>query len=115
MKRNLDTIVLNYLVAALWTAEMDEFSAVCDVDSESKAIATVIAQRFLDKASPLLTEEWTDDLIGHDLWLTRGGHGVGFWDRNLPNGKELSDICNSMEFHGEVFEADGVVYVNETL
>lgn len=21
---------------------------------------------------------------GHDLWLTRNGHGVGFWDRGYP-------------------------------
>ncbi len=25
----------------------------------------------------------------HDLWLTRNGHGVGFWDRDLP--KDLAD------------------------
>lgn len=24
-----------------------------------------------------------DDDIGYDFWLTRNGHGVGFWDRGL--------------------------------
>jgi hypothetical protein len=30
--------------------------------------------------------------IGHDLWLTRNGHGTGFWDRGLGDtGDRLSD------------------------
>jgi hypothetical protein len=34
--------------------------------------------------------------IGHDIWLTRNGHGVGFWDRGLDN--EISDIlCDACE------------------
>lgn len=28
--------------------------------------------------------EWSaPELAGHDFWLTRNGHGVGFWDRGL--------------------------------
>lgn len=34
---------------------------------------------------------------GHDFWLTRNGHGVGFWDRPEIYGEEgaetLSDAC----------------------
>ena len=112
MKRNVKTILDNYLVAALWTNELD-YNTIHEVDVESKKGAVTIIHRFLKQALPLLTDEWTDEQIGHDLWLTRGGHGAGFWDRGLPNGKELTDICNSMEFHGEVFEADGVVYIND--
>jgi hypothetical protein len=25
---------------------------------------------------------WTPETFGHDLWLTRNGHGAGFWDRH---------------------------------
>ncbi len=110
--RKLETIVLHYLVAALWTNEMDEFSAVCDIDPETKSDATIHCQRFLKDASSLLTEEWTDEQIGHDLWLTRGGHGAGFWDRDLPNAKELSDIASKNPFNGLVFEADGVIHID---
>jgi len=114
MKRNTQTIRDHYLIAALWTNELDE-NSVEDVDQDSKEAAAVIVHRFLKEAEDLLTDEWTDEQIGHDLWLTRGGHGAGFWDRDLPNGQKLTDICNSMEFHGEVFEADGVVYINDNL
>jgi hypothetical protein len=34
-----------------------------------------------------------DDAIGHDFWLTRNGHGAGFWDRGLG---ELGDFLTKM-------------------
>lgn len=111
MKRNVGEILKHYLACALWTNELDS-NSVEDIDKESKQKAYTIIHRFLKKAIHLLTEDWTDEQIGHDLWLTRGGHGAGFWDRDLPNGKELSDICDTMRFHGEVFEADGIVHIN---
>lgn len=31
---------------------------------------------------------------GHDFWLTRNGHGAGFWDRGLgPVGERLADAA----------------------
>lgn len=31
-------------------------------------------------------KEWTPQAqAGHDFWLTRNGHGAGFWDRGLPD------------------------------
>ena len=27
------------------------------------------------------TQNWNAEQLGHDLWLTRNGHGAGFWDR----------------------------------
>jgi hypothetical protein len=28
---------------------------------------------------------WTDAEAGHDFWLTRNGHGTGFWDRGYKD------------------------------
>ena len=103
MKRNIATIVEHYLVAALWTNEIDDMSVKCNVSSKSIKDAILQVQCFLGLALPYLTEEWTDEQIGHDLWLTRGGHGAGFWDRGLPNGDKLTEICKLAEFHGEVW------------
>jgi len=34
---------------------------------------------------------YTEEQAGHDFWLTRNGHGAGFWDRGLGTvGEELS-------------------------
>lgn len=34
--------------------------------------------------------------IGHDLWFTRNGHGVGFWDRPEVYGEENARILTLM-------------------
>jgi len=114
MDRDIAEILKHYLIAVLWTNEMDE-NSIDDFDKDSTEMATVIIHKFLKEASPLLTEEWSDEQIGHDLWLTRGGHGAGFWDRGLPNGDWITAIVDKMRFNGEVFEADGVVYINDSI
>jgi hypothetical protein len=41
--------------------------------------------------------EVSDEMLGHDLWLTRNGHGVGFWDRDLGDlGDLLTDLADLM-------------------
>ena len=36
------------------------------------------------------------ELCGHDFFLTRNGHGAGFWDRGYGEvGEEISQICRS--------------------
>jgi hypothetical protein len=35
--------------------------------------------------------------LGYDLWLTRNGHGAGFWDRGYGDpGKRLTDAANAL-------------------
>lgn len=37
-----------------------------------------------------------ESYAGHDFWLTRGGHGAGFWDRGLGElGERLSDAARA--------------------
>jgi hypothetical protein len=39
--------------------------------------------------------------VGHDFWLTRNGHGAGFWDRGAGEaGDRLSDAA---DVYGEVY------------
>lgn len=36
------------------------------------------------------------DLAGHDFWLTRNGHGTGFWDRGYGYvGDRLTRACKA--------------------
>ncbi|MNR87614.1 hypothetical protein D3C72_185120 [compost metagenome] len=36
------------------------------------------------------------ECAGHDFWLTRCGHGVGFWDRGLGElGQRLTEASNA--------------------
>lgn len=118
--RDRDEILKHYLICAMWAngedqiGDLDEFTPQ-DVDPTSKEDSENVIKEFLRQASPLLTEDWSDEQIGHDLWLTRAGHGTGFWDRALPNGDELADICKTIEFNGEVYEEEGVVFIHELM
>ncbi len=56
---------------------------------------------FIKKAKNLIKQAlrvdnyYLDD-IGHDFWLTRNGHGAGFWDRDLGEvGDKLTKIAES--------------------
>jgi hypothetical protein len=50
---------------------------------------------------------------GHDFWLTRNGHGAGFWDRGyrFGIGEALSDIARSYG-SSDMYYADGMIYVS---
>lgn len=100
MTRCLDTVVDHYLIAALWTegdGELDGFS-IRQIDSASRAQVKKDIEAFLSKATQqgINTSAWNDEQLGHDFWLTRNGHGAGFWDRgHEPAGRQLSDICRA--------------------
>jgi len=39
--------------------------------------------------------DYIAEQAGHDFWLTRNGHGAGFWDRGLGNiGDKLTDSAH---------------------
>lgn len=47
----------------------------------------------------------TPDQIGRDFWLTRNGHGVGFWDRGFGElGEKLSNVA---KYFGECYAYRG--------
>ena len=51
---------------------------------------------FLEIMGDELTNEDLVTMAGHDLWLTRNGHGTGFWDRPEKYGRELSEKCDNL-------------------
>lgn len=92
--RNLNTILEAYLECALWSEDVE--GTIHDVLPTGKQQAEKDIQLFVEKAGDLLTDDWNDEQVGHDLWLTRNGHGAGFWDRDLPNSDELTDVCKTL-------------------
>jgi len=56
---------------------------------------------FQAAAAPLLAlayeRDYSEEQAGRDFWLTRNGHGAGFWDRDAlaadDLGRQLSDLC----------------------
>ncbi len=96
-----------YMTAALWstthtidpinpddedaegeTRNLDDDFSILDIHPDTvKEMAKDCAKFQTENRLHLLAaykrEGYTESSAGHDFWLTRNGHGVGFWDRGL--------------------------------
>lgn len=101
---DLDAFTTHYLIAAMWSTndESDETGGnpiddnydLCDFAPEALVMAKADCEEFRIKADDLL-DGIDDEQAGHDFWLTREGHGAGFWDRGLGEvGDKLTDIAH---------------------
>ena len=82
--RDSDNFVTAYIGAAEELADEEDF-ADRHVDWSSEAIADMErdAELFFSKAEKLMQKTGGDPRQhGVDFWLTRNGHGAGFWDRD---------------------------------
>ena len=110
MKRNTDNILMHYLVCALWVSDMDSKS-ISDIIPSSMDKAKEDVESFLLKAGNLLSSDWSDEQIGHDFWLTRNGHGAGFWDRDLGEvGEQLTKASDQYPAIDLYVGDDGLVH-----
>lgn len=107
-----------YLECALWSStdddgeHLDRQYGVEDFAPEAVARATAEVAAFEDANADDLASV-TREQTGHDLWLTRNGHGTGFWDRGHPEdiGKRLTDAAHALgECYAYVGD-DGRVYL----
>lgn len=53
---------------------------------------------------------WDNTELGHDFWLTRNGHGAGFWDRGLPEGSKLTEAAKTFGSVDLYIGDDGLIY-----
>lgn len=73
-----------------------------DVDVDSKISAYLDIKTFIQKAGDEAVKEAIEKRglfqFGMDFWLTRNGHGVGFWDRGYSdeNQKKLVQAAEDM-------------------
>ena len=92
---NTRTIAKHYLIAAVWADAPEGTNP--RAPHETQRAAQIIAERFAKLIQPLWPELQAagehgygshpdagsvEAALGHDLWLTSQGHGVGFWERN---------------------------------
>lgn len=102
----MDQMTRQYLETALWSSNdnsnesggepFDKNYSIDDISPESIGQAYLDCKKFKELAVGLLDEARDDSQIGHDFWLTRNGHGAGFWDGDYPiNGDKLTEIAKS--------------------
>ena len=121
-----DAFLRGYFEAALWSSndESDESGGepldknydVSDISDESVTAMALDCEDFQTANAGLLQRYFEesgrdDEHAGHDFWLTRNGHGTGYWDRGLPDelGESLSDAAKA---YGEcnLSVQDGKIY-----
>lgn len=108
-------IVRGYTEALLWANEFDGRK----VTKAGKAEIATIVEKFLDMPNveeAFLNSEYfkKPDYFGHDLYLTRNRHGVGFWEEdhcNEEQGKLLTDAAHKLGESNEYVGSGGYVYV----
>jgi hypothetical protein len=84
--------------------------ALAEIIEDCRAFQEAFAA---DLAEAYAHEEvsYSEERAGHDYWLTRNGHGAGFWDRGLGAvGDRLSDGARYSSVD-PCFGADGKVYL----
>jgi hypothetical protein len=121
MSAYLDNFLAAYIECALWSstdnadesggAPLDDNYGPEDIDPESLAKMRAECADFIERTR--LDERdtwWTAEQAGHDFWLTRNGHGAGFWDRGQGRlGDALARIAK--EWSGrDLYVHDGKVY-----
>jgi hypothetical protein len=84
-----------YIEAALWASDDDNGDSLAD-SFEADDIAPETRAQIEKDCAAFLAVFWADlfrsgiyqgrathhavEMAGHDFWLTRNGHGAGFWD-----------------------------------
>jgi hypothetical protein len=67
----------------------------------------------LDLAYDYCVSNYDEPYAGHDFWMTRNLHGVGFWDRGLGSvGNKLTRIAQTFKECHVYKGDDGKVYID---
>jgi len=121
----MDVFMLAYIECALWSSTddnevpLDENYTVEDINSKTLGRMIADCERFqvehgyeIDNA--IVSSRYTnDERAGHDFWLTRNGHGAGFWDGDWPE-PMATRLTNASKAYGEVdlyVGDDGRLYI----
>lgn len=118
----LDTMTEAYITCALFTAdeeiippksgEFDSSPYLPRVTKSTWAKAKDVCAQFYAENSTDLAS-YPADSAGHDLWYTRNGHGVGFWEADHCTDDEGERLSESARKLGEayLFKQNGWFYV----
>lgn len=131
---SMDEFTKHYLIAALWLG-LDDDDVPMDENYGLEDIALSALQQAIEECAEFQKDNKSLLLLaynlydkyemeshigafsgaacaGHDYWLTRNGHGVGFWDRGMGDvGEELTKACEYQERNLYVGD-DGLIYMS---
>ncbi len=81
------------------TGDTDQPESGTELDEDFIRESTIDCLAFYSRIACYLSDD-EHEPAGHDFWLTRNGHGAGFWDGDWPTyGDKFTEIAKSF---GEV-------------
>ena len=107
-----------YVETALWSstdasddgdgAPLDKNYSRSDIAPDTMRKMMADCDKFYDKMSDVIDRgcekdrkgNCSDGRAGHDFWLTRNGHGAGFWDGDWPE-PEAAELTRESKRFGE--------------
>lgn len=130
MTRDTQDFISAYITCALWSTNdestpqggepLDANYSDSDIAAEARAKMEADCLAFLAKVESLIDSD--DPRLssdgsgryshaGHDFWLTRNGHGAGFWDGDWPvHGNALTDLSNEFPEVNLCVGSDGKIH-----
>ncbi len=133
-KGDLEDFFDSYVETALWSSndESDESGGEPldsnygpeDLSEQAEDKMVADCKKFLDLAWPLLEQVSSVrgypvmEAAGHDFWLTRNGHGAGFWDGDWDEdgedklGDKLTKISKKFGETDLYVGDDGMIYAS---
>lgn len=128
MTAYVDDFYRGYVECALWSSYGDDETPLDDdytaEDLAPDAVAAIRAEcvNFCDAnvadLDTIAEDSRGAEHAGHDFWLTRNGHGTGFWDRTYAPGAlrdaymRLSDACKPYGTSDVYVGDDGRLHVS---
>lgn len=119
---NLEEFFNSYVLCALWSSvgedgdPLDTKYSADDIAQDAKDTMLNDCKAFVANNVDTL-DAWqrrriSYDQAGHDFWLTRNGHGAGFWDRDQGRlGQDLTDACKPYGAQNLYVGDDGELHV----
>lgn len=132
--RTINEFTRHYLIAALWAGTdnncdpLDDHYDLSDFAEETINEAVRDCAEFQRLTAPLIALAYefyrengmaahpdagsAEACAGHDFLLTRNRHGVGFWDRGMPDnlGQKLTTLSQSFNEINFYVGDDGKIY-----
>jgi hypothetical protein len=131
---DMQAFVVSYLETALWSSTdngyfgandrrnnkrgqenggepLDKNFSIEDIGDATRKQAETDCAHFVEMAGAKL-EGLDANRVAHDFWLTRNGHGAGFWDGDYaePLGTELTKLSKTFGSFDLYVGDDGKVY-----
>lgn len=100
---SLDTFTRQCVATALWSSTTDAGEPLdadhdaSDIDADTLAVMVRDCESFQDRSGAMIVSD--PSLAGHDFWLSRNGHGAGFFDggwSNVPGHGAIGDTLQAM-------------------